>query len=58
MFQYSGDKCRLWVLHLVLEQKLVPTDEDLPQPFQNIGPVNHLLAGKSAADQKEDLRTE
>lgn len=43
--------------HLVLQQELVPADEDLPQPFQNVGPVHHLLAGQPAADQEEDLRT-
>lgn len=43
--------------HLVLEQKLVPADEDLPQPLQNVRPVDHLLAGQPAADQEEDLRT-
>lgn len=45
-----------WVPHLVLEQELVPADEDLPQPLQDVGPVHHLLAGQSTADEEEDLR--
>lgn len=54
--RFDVDTCRLWVLHLVLEQKLVPADEDLPQPLQDVGPIHHLLAGQSTADEKEDLR--
>lgn len=42
-------------LYLVLEQKLVPADEDLPQPFENLGPINHLLASQFAADEEEHL---
>lgn len=44
-------------MYLVLEQKLVPADEDFPQPLQNLRPIYQLLAGQLAADEEENLRT-
>lgn len=42
-------------LYLVFEQKLVPADEDLPQPLEDFCPINHLLANQFATDKEEHL---
>lgn len=49
------DRAGGWRVYLVFEQKLVPADEDFPQPLQHLGPVRHLLVDEFATDLKEHL---
>lgn len=44
--------------HLVPEEELVPADEDLPQPLEDLCAVDHLVANELLADEEEDLGAE
>lgn len=45
------------VTYLVPEEELVPADEDLPQPLEDLCAVDHLVANQLLTDEEEDLGT-
>lgn len=42
--------------HFILQEELVPADENLSQPLQDLCAVNHLVANQLLTDQEQDLR--
>lgn len=44
--------------HFVFQEKLVPADENLPKPLQDLCAVDHLMANQLLTDKEEHLGAE